>query len=68
MELDAPNPPGRVRTVQLPVYYISEVLHEAKTRYLEVNKLLYAVLIASLPGSCATTSRLIRSRWYLPSH
>jgi hypothetical protein len=29
------------------VYYISEVLHEAKTRYLEVNKLLYAVLIAS---------------------
>jgi hypothetical protein len=32
MELDAPNPPppGRVRTVQHPVYYISEVLHEAK--------------------------------------
>jgi hypothetical protein len=29
------------------VYYISEVLHEAKTRYLEVHKLLYAVLIAS---------------------
>jgi hypothetical protein len=29
------------------VYYISEALHEAKTRYLEVNKLLYAVLIAS---------------------
>jgi hypothetical protein len=49
MELDAANPPppGRVRTVQRPVYYISEVLHEAKTRYLEVNKLFYAVLIAS---------------------
>jgi hypothetical protein len=47
MELDAPNPPWRVRTVQRPVYYISEVLHEAKTRYLEVKKLLYAVLIAS---------------------
>jgi hypothetical protein len=47
MELDTPNPPGRVRTVQCPVYYISEVLHEAKERYLEVNKLLYAVLIAS---------------------
>jgi diketogulonate reductase-like aldo/keto reductase len=47
MELDPPNPPGRVRTVQRPVYYISEVLHEAKTRYLEVNKLLYAVLITS---------------------
>jgi hypothetical protein len=47
VELDTPNPPGRVRTVQCPVYYISEVLHEAKTMYLEVNKLLYAVLIAS---------------------
>jgi hypothetical protein len=29
------------------VYYISGVLHDAKTRYLEVHKLLYAVLIAS---------------------
>jgi ribonuclease HI len=29
------------------VYYISEVLYEAKTRYLEVHKLLYAVLVAS---------------------
>jgi hypothetical protein len=29
------------------VYFISEVLHEAKTRYLEVHKLFYAVLIAS---------------------
>jgi hypothetical protein len=29
------------------VYYISEVLHDAKTRYLEVHKLLYAVLIVS---------------------
>jgi hypothetical protein len=29
------------------VYFISEVLHEAKTMYLEVHKLLYAVLIAS---------------------
>jgi hypothetical protein len=29
------------------VYYISEVLHEAKTRYLEVHKLLYAVVITS---------------------
>jgi hypothetical protein len=46
VELDASNPPGRVQTVQRPVYYISKVLHEAKTRYLEVNKLLYAVLIA----------------------
>jgi hypothetical protein len=46
MEVDEPNPPGRVRTIQRPVYYISEVLHDAKTRYLEVHKLLYALLIA----------------------
>jgi hypothetical protein len=36
-----------VWTVQRPVYYVSEVLHEAKTRYLETHKLLYAVLVAS---------------------
>jgi hypothetical protein len=47
MEMDAPDPPGRARTIQRPVYYISEVLHEAKTRYVEVHKLLYVVLIAS---------------------
>jgi ribonuclease HI len=29
------------------VYYVSKVLHDIKTRYLEVHKLLYAVLIAS---------------------
>jgi hypothetical protein len=46
MEVDEPSPPGRVRTIQHPVYYISEVLHDAKTRYLEVHKLLYALLIA----------------------
>jgi hypothetical protein len=43
---EPPPPPQRVRTIQRPVYYISKVLHEAKTRYLEVHKLLYAVLIA----------------------
>jgi ribonuclease HI len=42
-----PPPPGSAQTVQRLVYFISEVLHEAKTRYLEVHKLLYAVLIAS---------------------
>jgi hypothetical protein len=42
-----PPPPGRVRSIQRPVYYISEVLHDAKTRYLEVHKLLYAILVAS---------------------
>jgi hypothetical protein len=36
-----------VRTIHRSVYYISEVLHEAKTRYLETHKLLYAVLVAS---------------------
>jgi hypothetical protein len=46
MEADASDPPGRVRNVQHPVYYISEVLHDAKTRYLEMHKILYAVLIA----------------------
>jgi hypothetical protein len=38
---------AEVRTVQRPVYYVSEVLHEAKTRYLETHKLLYAVLVTS---------------------
>jgi hypothetical protein len=41
------GPAAGVRTVQRPVYYVSEVLHEAKTRYLETHKLLYAVLVAS---------------------
>jgi hypothetical protein len=33
--------------MQRLVYYISEVIYDAKTRYLEVHKLLYAVLIPS---------------------
>jgi hypothetical protein len=41
------GPAAGVRTVQRPVYYVSEVLHEAKTRYLEMHKLLYDVLVAS---------------------
>jgi hypothetical protein len=48
MEIDASDPPPwRVRSVQRLVYYSSEVLHDAKARYLEVHKLLYTVLIAS---------------------
>jgi hypothetical protein len=41
------GPTARVRTIQRPVYYVSEVLHEAKARYLEMQKLLYDVLVAS---------------------
>jgi hypothetical protein len=32
--------------VQRPVYYISEVLSDTKTRYPQVQKLLYAVVLA----------------------
>jgi hypothetical protein len=41
------GPATGVRTIQKSVYYVSKVLHEAKTRYLETHKLLYAVLVAS---------------------
>jgi hypothetical protein len=41
------GPAAGVRTIQRLVYYISKVLHEAKTRYLETHKLLYAELVAS---------------------
>jgi hypothetical protein len=41
------GPATETRTVQKPVYYVSEVRHEAKARYLEMHKLLYAVLVAS---------------------
>jgi hypothetical protein len=46
-EPEASGPAAGVWTVQRLVYYVSEVLHEAKTRYLETHKLLYAVLVAS---------------------
>jgi hypothetical protein len=47
--LEGQEPEGLagVQTVQRPVYYVSEVLHGAKARYLETHKLLYVVLIAS---------------------
>ena len=32
--------------VQRPMYFISEVLSDSKTRYPQIHKLLYAVLIA----------------------
>ena len=36
---------GHAYKVQHPVYFISEVLNEPKTRYAQVQKLLYAILI-----------------------
>jgi hypothetical protein len=44
---EGPSPAAKVKTVQKLVYYVSEVLHEAKARYSETHKLLYAILIVS---------------------
>ena len=41
------NKPGHVYKVQRPVYFISEVCGEYKVCYLQVHKLLYAILITS---------------------
>jgi hypothetical protein len=46
-EFEGSGPTTGVRTIQKPVYYVSEVLHEAKARYLETHKLIYAILVAS---------------------
>jgi hypothetical protein len=46
-EPEGSGPTTGVRTIQKPVYYVSEVLYEAKARYLETHKLLYVVLVAS---------------------
>jgi hypothetical protein len=42
-----PSLASKVKTIQKPIYYVSEVLHEAKARYSETHKFLYAILIAS---------------------
>jgi hypothetical protein len=46
-EFEDSGPTAGVRTIQKLVYYVSEVLHEAKARYLETHKLIYAILVAS---------------------
>jgi hypothetical protein len=38
--------PGRSQKVQRPVYFISEVLSDSKTRYSQMHKLVYAILMA----------------------
>jgi hypothetical protein len=45
LEGQEPEGSAGVRIVQRPVYYVSEVLHEVKARYLETHKLLYDVLV-----------------------
>jgi len=37
---------GYALSIQRPVYYISEVLSETKTRYPQIQKLLYVVVLA----------------------
>ena len=39
--------PGHVYKVQRPIYFISEVLNESKTRYPQIQKLICAILITS---------------------
>jgi hypothetical protein len=39
--------PGHTYGVQRPIYFISEVLNESKTRYTRTQKLIYAILITT---------------------
>ena len=50
-----PDPVARVRTIQNPVYYVSEVLHEERPGILRRINLSMPYLLH--PGNCATTFR-----------
>jgi hypothetical protein len=39
--------PGHAYGVQCPIYFISEVLNESKTRYTQIQNLIYAILITT---------------------
>jgi hypothetical protein len=39
--------PDHAYGVQCPIYFISEVLNESKTRYTHIQKLIYAILITT---------------------
>ena len=39
--------PSHIYKVQRPIFFINEVLNESKTRYPQIQKLIYAILITS---------------------
>ena len=44
---DVPRSPAKRRLAQHPVYFVSAVLHDARERYPQIQKLLLGVLLAS---------------------
>jgi hypothetical protein len=57
---------GQAYPVQRPVYYVSEVLANAKTRYIQPQKLLYALLITSRKASPLLPSSQDRGSVFVP--